>query len=128
MKPAHLPFAALACVVACAPLLVAAADAPPASGHSAGPVPLVHAHAHNDYEHPRPLLDALDRGFRSVEADMWLSKDALLVAHTPLGLKPERTLQRLYLDPLRERVKANGAVYKNGPAFYLLVDVKTDAG
>src|SRR3954453_17294915 len=28
----------------------------------AGPAPLVHAHAHNDYEHARPLLDALDNG------------------------------------------------------------------
>ena len=25
--------------------------------------PLVNAHAHNDYEHERPLLDALDQDF-----------------------------------------------------------------
>ncbi|HEY3560402.1 MAG TPA: glycerophosphodiester phosphodiesterase family protein, partial [Kribbella sp.] len=30
------------------------------------------AHAHNDYDHRRPLQDALDRGFNSVEADVWL--------------------------------------------------------
>jgi hypothetical protein len=90
--------------------------------------PLKRAHAHNDYEHKRPLLDALEQGFCSVEADVWLSKDGLLVAHTPLGLKPGRTIQKLYLDPLRNRVKANaGAVYKDGPRFYLLIDVKTDA-
>jgi hypothetical protein len=29
---------------------------------------LTRAHAHNDYHHPRPLLDALDHGFCSVEA------------------------------------------------------------
>lgn len=34
--------------------------------------PLPRAHAHNDYEHARPLLDALDHGFTSVEADVWL--------------------------------------------------------
>jgi hypothetical protein len=34
-------------------------------------------------EHTRPLLDALDQGFCSVEADIWLSKEGLLVAHTP---------------------------------------------
>jgi hypothetical protein len=85
-------------------------------------------HAHNDYEHKRPLLDALDQGFASVEADVWLTKDGLLVAHTPFGLKAERTLQALYLDPLRARVRANGgAVLKDAPRFYLLVDVKSEA-
>jgi len=33
-------------------------------------VPLIPAHAHNDYLHARPLLDALDHGFCSVEADI----------------------------------------------------------
>lgn len=90
--------------------------------------PVPRAHAHNDYEHPRPLLDALAHGFRSVEADVWLTKDGLLVAHTPFGLRAGRTLQALSLDPLRARVRANGgAVHAGGPRFYLLVDVKTDA-
>jgi hypothetical protein len=90
--------------------------------------PLPKAHAHNDYEHPRPLLDALDCGFCSVEADIFLAKGELLVAHTALQLKPERTLQKLYLDSLRERAKANGGkIYKNGPPFYLMIDIKTNA-
>ncbi|OWK40251.1 putative secreted protein [Fimbriiglobus ruber] len=90
--------------------------------------PLTRTHAHNDYEHARPLLDALDQGFCSVEADIWLSQDKLLVAHTPLGIRTGRTLQALYLDPLRERAKANGGkVYPSGPPFHLLIDVKTDA-
>src|SRR5436190_12307328 len=33
------------------------------------PKPLPQLHAHNDYEHKRPLFDALDHGFCSVEAD-----------------------------------------------------------
>ncbi|MEC4021166.1 hypothetical protein QMK28_34095, partial [Streptomyces sp. H27-D2] len=37
-----------------------------------GPAPLRRAHAHNDFVHPRPLLDALSHGFASVEADIWL--------------------------------------------------------
>ena len=48
---------------------------------AAEPMPLPAAHAHNDYEHARPLLDALDRGFGSIEADIWLVDGALLVAH-----------------------------------------------
>src|SRR5215475_1398103 len=68
-------------------------------------VPLRHAHAHNDYEHKRPLLDALDHGFCSIEADIYLVDGQLLVAHDRRDVRPERTLQALYLDPLRERVK-----------------------
>src|SRR5262245_58838696 len=63
------------------------------------PVPLP-AHAHNDYEHTRPLFDALAHGFVSVEVDIWLQNDKLLVAHTPFAWKDDRTLQSLYLDPL----------------------------
>lgn len=89
-------------------------------------VPLIRAHAHNDYEHARPLLDALDNGFCSVEADIYLVNGKLLVAHDIRNVKPERTLQALYLDPLRARVKANGGrVYPGGPVCTLLIDVKS---
>lgn len=87
--------------------------------------PLPHAHAHNDYNHERPLLDALDHGFCSVEADIFLVDGELLVAHNREDVHTERTLQDLYLDPLRARVKENGGrVYPNGPEFILLVDIK----
>ena len=61
------------------------------------PVPLPQAHAHNDYHHPRPLLDALDHGFCGVEADIFLVDGELLVGHDRTELKPERTLESLYL-------------------------------
>ncbi|MBE0542800.1 MAG: hypothetical protein IH623_15710 [Verrucomicrobia bacterium] len=93
----------------------------------AQPAPLIHAHAHNDYEHPRPLLDALDHGFCSVEADIYLVDGKLLVAHDLDKTKPDRTLESLYLDPLRERVKKNGGrVFPNGPEFTLLIDLKSN--
>lgn len=86
------------------------------------------AHAHNDYEHPRPLLDALDQGFGSAEADIYLVDGALLVAHDRPQVKPERTLDALYLKPLQARVRANGGrVHRGGPSFSLLVDFKGDA-
>lgn len=101
--------------------LVAVADGKPVT-------PLRHAHAHNDYEHTRPLLDALDQGFCSVEADIYLIGGELLVAHDRKDVRPGRTLQSLYLDPLRERVRANGGkVYRDGTPFHLLIDVKTGA-
>ena len=93
----------------------------------AQPKPLTNVHAHNDYEHKRPLFDALDHGFCSVEADVHLVDGQLLVAHSRLEVKPGKTLQALYLDPLRERVKQNGGrVYRNGPEVTLLIDVKGD--
>src|SRR5881397_251224 len=92
------------------------------------PKPLQHAHAHNDYEHKRPLFDALECGFCSVEADIWLVDGKLLVAHDRNQVEPERTLQALYLDPLRERARRNGGrVYPHGPEVILLVDVKSAA-
>ena len=91
------------------------------------PKPLPRAHAHNDYEHTRPLLDALGCGFCSVEADIWLVKGQLLVAHTPLQWDTARTLEKLYLDPLRARARANKGEIQPGAPFYLMIDIKTDA-
>jgi hypothetical protein len=88
--------------------------------------PLAQAHAHNDYLHDRPLLDALDHGFTSVEADIFCVDGKLLVGHTRRELKPEKTLEKLYLDPLLERIKANGgSVYGDGRPFHLLIDLKS---
>lgn len=92
------------------------------------PRPLLQAHAHNDYEHTRPLLDALSHGFCSVEADVWLVDGRLLVAHDLRDAKPERTLEALYLDPLQARVIQNGGrVFPGGPTLTLLIDVKSEA-
>lgn len=89
--------------------------------------PLPRAHAHNDYEHPRPLLDALDQGFTSVEADVHLVDGRLLVAHDREQVRPDRTLEALYLDPLAERVRTNGGtVYDRTVPFTLWVDIKAD--
>lgn len=94
---------------------------------SQGPEPLLRTHAHNDYEHTRPLLDALDQGFCSVEADIYLVNGELLVGHDRKDLVPGKTLEKLYLDPLMERVKAHhGHVYEKKAPVILLVDIKTD--
>ncbi len=97
------------------------------AAQAADAVPLANAHAHNDYAHKRPLADALDHGFCSVEADIFLVDGELLVAHNRRDVKPEKTLEALYLDPLLARVRANGGrVYRDGPPFMLLVDIKAD--
>lgn len=90
---------------------------------------LERAHAHNDYEHDRPLYDALDNGFKSVEADVWLVDGELLVAHDREAVQPGRTLESLYLEPLRQRIKENrGSVYPGDDDYFtLLIDIKSDA-
>ncbi|PAU47094.1 hypothetical protein CK936_20540 [Streptomyces albireticuli] len=102
------------------------ADAEAEARRLAGP-PLGRAHAHNDYEHPHPLADALSHGFGSVEADIWLVGGKLLVAHDASGLDPTRTLESLYLEPLLRRVRAgHGRVYEGYDlSLQLLVDIKT---
>ncbi|MFJ2027109.1 phosphatidylinositol-specific phospholipase C/glycerophosphodiester phosphodiesterase family protein [Streptomyces sp. NPDC087897] len=92
------------------------------------PRPLRHAHAHNDYLHPRPLHDALSHGFTSVEADVFLVDGDLLVAHEPATLDPTRTLASLYLDPLAALVRAgHGSVHPHHrEPLNLLVDIKAD--
>src|SRR4051812_44964964 len=67
----------------------------------AAEAPLPRAHAHNDYEHTHPLTDALDRGFGSVEADVYPIDGDLLVAHDFKNVKKDRTLESLYLAPLK---------------------------
>lgn len=90
-----------------------------------GPTPLVHVHAHNDYEHPHPFFDAAECGFCSFEADVHLVDGKLLVAHDRWAVKPDRTLQSLYLDPMKKQIEANGGrLYRNGPPVWLLIDVK----
>ncbi len=88
---------------------------------------LTRAHSHNDYWRARPLWDALECGFCSVEVDIFLHDDALKVGHEWRELRAERTLQSLYLEPLRHRARQyRGAIYPDAPSFQLLIDLKTD--
>ena len=89
--------------------------------------PLLQAHAHNDYEHERPLLDALAQGFTSVEADVHLIGKKLLVAHNARDIQADKTLQSLYLNPLRDIIRQNrGSVFPEDSGFTLFIDIKTD--
>ncbi|KAF4809582.1 Altered inheritance of mitochondria protein 6-like protein [Colletotrichum siamense] len=100
-------------------------------------------HSHNDYWRPYPLFSALAAGCVGVEADIWLSDDGLdlLVGHDRGSLSTERTLQKMYLDPLLKILdhqnsqgsmtqfqQARG-VFNTFPntSLILLIDVKTNA-
>lgn len=84
------------------------------------------AHAHNDYEHNRPLLDALSNGFRSVEVDVHLVGDRLYVGHNQPEVRESRSLEKLYLNPLDSLARDESSRKALG-SLTLLVDIKTDA-
>jgi hypothetical protein len=128
MQPSLRVVLAFAVVLAAFGFVVPASAGDRAADRS-GVRPLPQTHAHNDYEHQRPLLDALDHGFTSVEADVWLVGGELLVAHDLAQVQPDRTLESLYLEPLARRITANdGAVYPGWRGtFQLLIDVKSEA-
>ena len=86
-----------------------------------------HGHAHNDYMHTRPLFEALESGFPSIEIDVFLHKNALIVSHTATGLDKKPDIEALYLKPIQKVIKENGGwVYKDhpGPVIFM-IDIKT---
>ncbi len=58
--------------------------------------PLQHGHAHNNYMHKRPLMEALENGFTSIEIDIFLHDDSLIVSHDALGLNKKPDIESLY--------------------------------
>ncbi|MFN8356097.1 MAG: hypothetical protein U0Y10_16695 [Spirosomataceae bacterium] len=87
---------------------------------------LSNAHSHNDYEQKRPFWEAFERGFGSIEADIYLVKGELYVAHNQSDIKPERTLENLYIKPLVEKIKqAKANQYPMNGHFQWLIDLKT---
>lgn len=90
------------------------------------------AHSHNDYEQNFPFWDAYNRGFGSIEADIFLVKDndELLVAHTNEELATRKLrLDSSYLVPIVNCIKKNkGYPYPDtSKKLQILVDVKTTA-
>ncbi|QEC53381.1 glycerophosphoryl diester phosphodiesterase [Anseongella ginsenosidimutans] len=77
------------------------------------------AHSHNDYEQDMPFEQAFHAGFGSVEADVFLRKGELFVAHDAADIRQDRTLNALYLKPI--------ASSGNGRKLQLLIDLKTGA-
>jgi hypothetical protein len=91
-------------------------------------IPLPNAHSHNDYKQQHPLNDAMNCGFTSFEADVFLRHDSLIVAHLSPLFKTQ-TLETLYLKPLYDSVLKHGgtAYYHYNHPVILLVDIKTNA-
>jgi hypothetical protein len=75
--------------------------------------------------HERPLFDALENGFRSIEADVFSQGDSLYVAHDRKDITQGRTLQALYLEPLMEYISEDRKIiYDSASPLILLIDIK----
>jgi hypothetical protein len=83
---------------------------------------LPHAHSHNDYEQKRPLLDAVAASITSVEVDLFLEGDVLMVAHDRGTWRGE--FESLYLKPLNELWQKNALAVRDGETFLLWLDLK----
>lgn len=102
--------------------------APQAGGQTLTVGPLLkNTHSHNDYEQERPLAEALEQGFRSVEADIHWVDNRLLVAHDLVDAQPEKTLDRMYLEPLWRIFQAKGKIHQGETDLILLIDFKSNA-
>lgn len=87
----------------------------------------LNAHSHNDYENVVPFRLAYDNHFGSIEADIWAVNGNLFVAHSRPEIKPERTLDSLYINPIVKLLRQNdGKAWDDmASTFQLLIDIKT---
>ncbi len=86
-------------------------------------------HSHNDYEKPFPFWEAYNQGFGSIEADIFLQQNKLVIAHDTIQLKLGRTLDSFYLQPLQRCIQKNNGYPYASPmqSLQLLIDLKTDS-
>lgn len=89
----------------------------------------LNAHSHNDYANDIPFWLAYNNHFGSIETDIWIVEGDLFVAHNRSEIKPDKTLDSLYIQPIVKTVRKNGgkAWKAQSSTFQLLVDLKTAA-
>ena len=72
---------------------------------------------------PFAYVTALDNGFTHVEADVFLRKGKLIVAHFLPMLSHHHTLEKLYLKPLQAHLNDTN----NTAPMMLMIDIKSDS-
>lgn len=90
---------------------------------------VANAHSHNDYKQSHPFVTAYKACFGSIEADVFLRNNKLLVAHDTSEILQGNTLEKLYFDPLSAKITTHhGQVYKDASRqLILLIDIKEEA-
>ncbi|KQN36206.1 hypothetical protein ASE92_08775 [Pedobacter sp. Leaf41] len=92
-----------------------------AIGFSFAVMAQVKIHSHNDYTHKRPFFEAIENKAFSIEADVFLIGDSLMVAHSKKEIRAGNTLENLYLKPLSRFSKTEDYY-----AIHLVIDIKDD--
>ncbi len=86
--------------------------------------PTLPAYSHNDYENARPLHEALELGFRGVEADVVYRGGELRIGHDPAATRRGRNLENLYLQPLRAIVQRCSGVIGSAEPLLFNIELK----
>ena len=83
-------------------------------------------HAHNDYQKPEPLTNALRHKVFSIEADIYLSDNRLLVAHDKKELSAAKRLDSLYLMPIIELFRRHKGTISEDSSYtpVMMIDIK----
>ncbi|GAA5040835.1 hypothetical protein GCM10011506_42300 [Marivirga lumbricoides] len=80
-------------------------------------------HSHNDYLQTVPFWKSYSVGVSSIEADVFLEKGKLLVAHDRKELSSSRSLEALYLKPLATSIELG----LKPDSLQFLIDIKSEA-
>jgi hypothetical protein len=83
-------------------------------------------HSHNDYQQANPLVNALRNKVYSIEADIYLVKDTLKVAHDKKDLPTAPTLSSLYIRPIVSLFQAHHGHISTDRQYapILMIDIK----
>ena len=85
-------------------------------------------HSHNDYLGSKPLFNAINKKFKSIEVDVVLHDNLLYVAHHKWLKKKDRLIENIYLDKLYQiYIDNEGWIYDRSNDLILLIDIKTSA-
>lgn len=83
----------------------------------------VRIHSHNDYLQKIPFWHAFSAGAQSVEVDIYLRNDTLFATHSLDEIRVDRTLENLYLQPIRTVMDLG---FDDESRLQLLVDIKSE--
>jgi alkaline phosphatase len=89
-------------------------------------LPIIY-HSHNDYNRTVPFWEAYSQHCASIEADVFLQDGEILVAHNRKDVTAERSLRKMYIEPIVKTFRENGGRMWKGSddRLQLVVDLKT---
>ena len=83
-------------------------------------------HSHNDYDRTVPFYEAYSQHCTSIEADVFLQDGEILVAHNRKDVRADRSLRKMYIEPIVKIFRDNGGQMWKGSddRLQLMVDLK----